>query len=75
MEGFYHGLGHGIGLQIHETPRIGSNSDDVLETGQVVAIEPGLYYPRIGGVRIEDMVLVGENGCRNLTKFENVFEL
>jgi Xaa-Pro aminopeptidase len=75
MQGFYHGLGHGVGLEIHEAPRISGNSDDILETGNVIAVEPGLYYPRIGGVRLEDMVVVTENGCKNLTKFEKVFEV
>jgi Xaa-Pro aminopeptidase len=68
MEGFFHGTGHGVGLDIHEAPRVGG-VDDILPAGSVVTVEPGLYYPGIGGVRIEDMVLVQKRGCRNLTKF------
>jgi Xaa-Pro aminopeptidase len=75
LQGFYHGLGHGVGLELHEAPRISINSDDILETGNVIAIEPGLYYPRLGGVRLEDVVVVTETGCKNLTKCEKVFEL
>jgi Xaa-Pro aminopeptidase len=67
-EGFFHGTGHGVGLDIHEPPRI-SRLDYELKTGQVVTVEPGLYYPGRGAVRIEDMVLVEPNGCRNLTRF------
>lgn len=68
MQGFFHGTGHGIGLDIHEPPRI-SKQDWVLKEGEVVTVEPGLYYPEIGAVRIEDMVLVEETGCRNLTTY------
>ncbi|HVY68959.1 MAG TPA: Xaa-Pro peptidase family protein, partial [Verrucomicrobiae bacterium] len=75
MQGFFHGTGHGLGLEIHESPRLSSTSDDILQAGQVVTVEPGLYYPGIGGVRIEDSVLVTNNGARNLTKFEKVFEV
>jgi Xaa-Pro aminopeptidase len=75
MQGFFHGTGHGVGMQIHEPPRIGPNSPDALLSGHVVTIEPGLYYPGVGGVRLEDMALVTGNGPRNLTKFEKVLEL
>lgn len=68
--GFIHGLGHGVGLEIHEKPRISDDSEDILQKGNVVTAEPGLYYPRIGGVRIEDLVAVTQKGCRNLTKFD-----
>lgn len=74
MQGFFHGTGHGVGLDIHEPPRI-SKGDWVLQKGEVVTVEPGLYYPEIGAVRIEDMVLVEENGCRNLTTFPKVLEI
>jgi Xaa-Pro aminopeptidase len=66
-QGFFHGTGHGVGLDIHELPRI-SRLDSELKTGHVVTVEPGLYYPGRGAVRIEDMVLVEGSGCRNLTR-------
>jgi Xaa-Pro aminopeptidase len=74
-EGFFHGTGHGVGLEIHEAPRINGSSTDVLAPGHVVTVEPGLYYPEIGGVRLEDVALVTGNGPRNLTKFEKILEL
>ena len=55
MQGFFHGTGHGLGLEIHESPRLGTTSTGVLRAGQVVTVEPGLYYPEIGGVRLEDV--------------------
>jgi len=74
MQGFFHGTGHGLGLDIHEPPRIGLQ-DGVLEKGMVVTVEPGLYYYPIGGVRIEDTVLVTERGYKNLTRFPKLFEI
>lgn len=75
MQGFFHGTGHGLGLEIHETPRVSATSDDCLRTGHVVTVEPGLYYPELGGVRLEDVAYVGGNRPRNLTKFEKALEL
>lgn len=74
MQGFFHGTGHGLGLEIHEAPRIAKN-DARLEAGMVVTVEPGLYYSGIGGVRIEDSVLVTRTGIRNLTRFPKFLEI
>jgi len=74
MHGYFHGTGHGVGLDIHELPRI-SKSGSSLQEGHIVTVEPGLYYPGLGAVRIEDMVLVTRDGCRNLTNFPKTFEL
>jgi Xaa-Pro aminopeptidase len=75
MHGFFHGTGHGLGLEIHEAPRIAQTSTDVLKPGHVVTVEPGLYYPELGGVRLEDVACVTAGAPRNLTKFEKVFEI
>lgn len=72
--GFIHGTGHGVGLDIHERPRLGS-SGETLEEGHVVTVEPGLYYPGLGGIRIEDTVVVTETGFRYLATCPKKFEL
>ena len=76
MEGFFHGTGHGLGLEIHEAPRVSMSSTEKLRSGQVVTVEPGLYYPDLGGgVRLEDVALVTGSGAKNLTRFEKVLEI
>ncbi len=74
MQGFFHGTGHGLGLEVHELPRV-SKVPATLRTGNVVTVEPGLYYPGIGGVRIEDVVVVTEHGCTNLTTYPKELEV
>lgn len=72
-EGFTHAVGHGIGLEIHEAPRVGPHTKSILEPGNVITIEPGLYYPDVGGIRLEDVVVVTKNGFKNLTNYPKRF--
>ncbi|MES3516932.1 MAG: Xaa-Pro peptidase family protein [Natronomonas sp.] len=72
--GFIHTTGHGVGLDIHEQPRIGEG-DETLEPGHVITVEPGLYDPEVGGVRIEDLVVVTDDGYENLTEYDKQLRL
>jgi len=74
-EFFGHGLGHGVGLEVHEFPPVSSRSQEVAGEDMVITIEPGIYIPGLGGVRIEDMVLVTAGGCRRLTRLDKEFRL
>ncbi len=70
--GFFHGTGHGLGLEIHEYPRL---QKVTLQERQVVTVEPGLYYPGLGGVRLEDVVVVTKTGCKVLSRFPKQLEI
>jgi Xaa-Pro aminopeptidase len=74
-KGFIHSLGHGVGLEIHEDPAMSEFYKSPLEEHSVVSVEPGLYDPKVGGVRIEDIVELTENGCTNLTKLPAMLEI
>lgn len=74
-EGFVHGIGHGVGQAIHERPYLSQNSEDLMQVGDVITIEPGLYYQHIGGIRLEDMVLVTADGYKNLSNFPKRFKI
>jgi len=64
---FDHGVGHGLGMEIHESPRLRKQSETILQPGMIVTVEPGIYLPDWGGIRIEDDVLVTSDGCEVLT--------
>ncbi|MDA0711145.1 MAG: Xaa-Pro peptidase family protein [bacterium] len=74
VQGYFHSTGHGVGLEIHEAPRI-SKASQSLRAGHVVTVEPGLYYPGRGAVRLEDLVVVTESGCENLTRYPKFLQL
>jgi Xaa-Pro aminopeptidase len=74
-ERFGHALGHGVGLEVHEGPRLSQRSDDVLAPGEVVTVEPGIYLPGSLGVRIEEFVVVEEDGLRNLSSLPKELQL
>jgi Xaa-Pro aminopeptidase len=74
MQGFFHGTGHGLGLDIHEAPRV-SKFPHILKAKTVVTIEPGLYYHGLGGVRIEDVVYVTKQGCEVLSHCPKIIEI
>jgi Xaa-Pro aminopeptidase len=69
---YTHGTGHGVGLNVHEPPAL-STVDMPLEENDVVTVEPGLYDPDVGAVRLEDLIVVTRDGCRNLTRFPKQF--
>jgi Xaa-Pro aminopeptidase len=73
--GFFHGLGHSVGLEIHEKPVLSPVNSEALRGGEVVTVEPGLYYSEWGGVRLEDIVVVTSDGCHCLTEMENILEI
>ncbi|MEM2969877.1 MAG: M24 family metallopeptidase, partial [Candidatus Bathyarchaeia archaeon] len=74
-KGFIHSLGHGIGLEIHEKPVMNEFNRNPLKDHSVVSVEPGLYDPKVGGGRIEDIVEVTKNGCKNLTNMPVILEI
>lgn len=74
MVGFFHGTGHGLGLDVHEPPRVNA-SEHMLKKGEVITVEPGLYYPGVGAVRIEDLLVVTQAGHQNLTVYPKKLEI
>ena len=74
MQGFFHGTGHGLGLEVHERPRVSAVSEE-LRAGHVVTVEPGLYYWGVGGVRLEDVAVIQRTGARNLARFPKALEI
>jgi Xaa-Pro aminopeptidase len=75
VDGYFHATGHGVGLEVHERPGVGRVESEPLVAGDVIALEPGLYRHGYGGVRLEDLVLVTENGCEKLTDYSYDFEV
>jgi Xaa-Pro aminopeptidase len=75
VQGFFHSVGNGIGLETQESPRLSANSQDTLSPNQVLTIAPGLYYPELGGARLKDLACITRTHLRNLTKFEKTLEL
>jgi len=75
MQGFFHGTGHGLGLDIHEAPSFGLRARNRFRKNHVVTVEPGLYYAGMGGIRLEDVVVVTDTGCRNLVRFPKFLEV
>jgi Xaa-Pro aminopeptidase len=74
LDGFYHGLGHGVGLEVHEAPSLGMIGQELV-AGDVITIEPGLYRQGFGGVRVEDLLYVTEDGYELLTDFPYEMEV
>lgn len=74
-EGFFHGTGHGLGLEVHEAPRLNGSNQEALKLDTVVTVEPGLYYPEIGGCRIEDVVQVKHNGYEMLSDYHYAWQI
>ncbi len=72
--GFFHGTGHGLGLEVHEAPGVGAGDNELL-SGHVITVEPGLYYPEWGGIRLEDVVAINEDGCEELTEIDTFLEI
>ena len=75
--GFFHGLGHGLGLEIHEAPRLSKRAKEPFKGGEIVTVEPGVYYPQWGGIRMEDLVYINKdgNGIKCLTQIDDTFEI